>query len=262
MDLKSKLDLYRESMAKKPGKPGMAEVPGVPGMAEVPGVPGVPGIGDIPRIKDGSITGVVPGSVCSSASGSFYIIESRYPLTYTYGGSKLGSVPDIDAKSLAMLGGEDFGGIAAEKLLFLDTETTGLSGGAGTVAFLVGTGFFTDGVFVIRRYFMRDYDEEPAMLDGFNAFLTGFEGLVTFNGKSFDWNLLQSRFISNRIKCFLKSPGHIDLLYPARRIWGLKLESCRLSSLEENVLGERRSGDIPGELIPSVYFRYLENGDA
>ncbi|NJD04591.1 MAG: hypothetical protein FIA99_18800, partial [Ruminiclostridium sp.] len=86
--------------------------------------------------------------------------------------------------------------------------------------------------------------------------------LVTFNGKSFDWNLLQGRFISNRIRPSSSSPVHIDLLFPSRRIWGLKLESCRLSSLEENILDEKRTDDIPGSMIPAVYFKYLEDRDA
>jgi tetratricopeptide (TPR) repeat protein len=128
------------------------------------------------------------------------------------------------------------------------------------VAFLIGTGFFDRRGFVVRQYFMRDYDEEPAMLRELNLLLKSFEGLVTFNGRSFDWNILSSRFIFNRIKPALPNPVNLDLLFPARRIWSLKLESCSLSSLEENILGEIRTGDIPGALIPQIYFRYLEDG--
>ena len=130
------------------------------------------------------------------------------------------------------------------------------------MAFLVGVGYFEEDFFVVRQFFMRDYNEEAAMLLELNSLLAKFRGLVTFNGKSFDWNLLQGRFISNRIRTALSSPIHIDLLFPSRRIWGLKLESCRLSSLEENILGEIRTDDIPGIMIPSVYFKYLGDRDA
>ncbi|HEX3029480.1 MAG TPA: ribonuclease H-like domain-containing protein [Clostridia bacterium] len=86
--------------------------------------------------------------------------------------------------------------------------------------------------------------------------------LVSFNGKSFDWNLLLTRFTANRMRVGIKDPIHVDLLYPARAIWKHKLESCRLSSLEENILGIKRHDDIPGALIPEVYFRYLSDRNA
>jgi pentatricopeptide repeat protein len=108
---------------------------------------------------------------------------------------------------------------------------------------------------------MRDYDEEPAMLRELNTLLESSVGLVTFNGRSFDWNLLYTRFVQNRIKPVVKEPINIDLLFPARRIWSLSLESCRLASLEENVLEEYRTDDIPGAMIPAVYFDYLSSGD-
>lgn len=201
------------------------------------------------------------GTVISNGYGSFYIIENKYPLSYSHGGCSLGSALDVSPECLAALCGIECSRADIKRLLYLDTETTGLSGGAGTVAFLVGTGYFADDAFVIRQYFMRDYDEETAMLHGLDELLAGFDGLVTFNGKAFDWNLLSGRFIANRIKPSMADPLQADLLYPARRIWGSKYESCRLSSLEENVLGEKRCGDIPGALIPSVYFRFLEDGD-
>jgi uncharacterized protein YprB with RNaseH-like and TPR domain len=234
MDIRSKLGLYRENTGSKPAVSAEAG-------------------------RD--IQDTVRGSIRSNEYGAFYMAETRYPAAMTHGGRSLGAALDVRPGILSMLGGEDCG-VSAERLIFLDTETTGLSGGAGTVAFLIGAGSFENGDFVVRQYFMRDYDEETAMLHEFNRSLSGCSGLVTFNGKAFDWNLLQGRFVANRLRPLLRDPVHIDLLYPSRRIWGLKLESCRLSSLEENVLGEFRTDDIPGMMIPGVYFKYLEDRNA
>lgn len=234
MDIRSKLGLYRDNMGPKPARPA--------------------GTGS--DLKD-----VVPGSICANEYGSFFMAESRYPAAALHGGCSLGEALDIKPGILSVLCDEACEA-TAERLLFLDTETTGLSGGAGTVAFLIGAGCFEGGDFVVRQYFMRDYDEETAMLHDFNRSLPDCRGLVTFNGKAFDWNLLQGRFVANRLRPALRDPIHIDLLYPSRRIWGLKLESCRLSSLEENVLGESRTDDIPGSMIPGAYFKYLEDRDA
>lgn len=235
MDLRSKLGLYKENSTKKTDTVML-----------------------IDRLQD-----FIPGAVHSNEAGSFYCIENRYPVGTLHGGFSLGAALDISCHSLSLLCPDyNSSTLTPQKLLFLDTETTGLSGGAGTVAFLVGIGYFEEDCYIVRQLFMRDYNEEAALLFELNSLLSKFKGLVTFNGKSFDWNLLQSRFISNRIRPALSSPVHVDLLYPSRKIWGLKLESCRLSSLEENILGEARCDDIPGSMIPAVYFKYLEDRDA
>ncbi|MGE5614774.1 MAG: ribonuclease H-like domain-containing protein [Bacillota bacterium] len=236
MDLRSKLQLYKESA----NRAALTR----------------------PQRGERDIDVIVPGAVLENEHGTCYVIENKYPLSYLYGGCSIGNALGIGEDIVAMLGGAGCKAVRSEKLLYLDTETTGLSGGAGTVAFLVGTGFFENGAFVVRQYFMRDYDEEAAMLRELQQLFAGCGGFVTFNGKAFDINLLQSRFISNRFKPFFKDLPNVDLLYPARRTWGLKLESCRLVSLEENILGETRIGDIPGELIPAVYFKYLDDRDA
>lgn len=236
MDIRSKLGLYRESTEKSPQ----------------------------PAKKAGErdIDVLVPGRVCKNEYGCCFVIENRYTLDHIHGGCEIGTALDIGSDVLAAVGGQNCEGLEAGRLLYLDTETTGLSGGTGTVAFLVGAGFFEDGYYVLRQYFIRDYNEEPAMLAELAGLFSRSLGLVTFNGKAFDINLLQSRFISNRLKPSFSDMPNIDLLYPARRVWGLKLESCRLSSLEENILGHARHDDIPGALIPSVYFEYLDNRDA
>lgn len=236
MDLRSRLELYRETIEKTP--PVKAQN----------------------TARD--INVLVPGKVCTNERGSCYIIENTYPSSYRYGGCSLGDALQADSDILAVLGGAGCEGLGAGRLLYLDTETTGLSGGAGTVAFLVGAGFFEGETFTVRQYFIRDYNEEEAMLTELQRLFDRHQGFVTFNGKAFDINLLQSRFISNRLKPSFRDLPNLDLLYPSRRIWGLKLESCRLVSLEENVLGEYREDDIPGAQIPSVYFKYLDDRDA
>lgn len=208
------------------------------------------------------IQDIMQGEVYCNDDGTCFVIENKYPLTYIHGGYKLGDALEIEMNSLQRICCEVPHGCSLSDYVFLDTETTGLSGGTGTVAFLIGTGFFDEGFFILRQYFIRDYDEEPAALRALNELLSTHKGLVTFNGKSFDWNLLQTRFIFNRIKPALAEPINIDLLYPSRRIWKLKLESCRLCSLEENILGEYRIDDIPGAMIPSLYFKYLEDRNA
>jgi tetratricopeptide (TPR) repeat protein len=108
---------------------------------------------------------------------------------------------------------------------------------------------------------MRDYNEEAAMLEALSEALAGFEHVVTYNGKMFDLPLLEARFRLNRVRFPLADVLHLDLLHPARRLWKLRLESCRLQSLEGALLGVARRGDIPGEEIPRAYFRYLRSRD-
>ena len=150
------------------------------------------------------------------------------------------------------------------QMLFIDTETTGLAG-AGTFAFLVGVGFFEQDAFVLRQYFLRDHDDEPAMLAMLAELSDTRPGLVSFNGKSFDIPLLDNRFLMNRMGQWLgvlPALPHLDLLPPARRLWRLRLGSCALTSLERSLLGIRRQkADVPGYAIPGMYFQFLQDGD-
>ena len=143
------------------------------------------------------------------------------------------------------------------KLLFLDTETTGLSGGAGTLAFEIGLGFIDARGMVIRQYVMRDYGEEAAMLAEIASLLPRFDTLVTFNGKRFDIPLLESRMVMHRIRVHLTDWPHLDLLHACRRVYKLRLGRCSLSALEEAVLGESRTDDLPGAQVPQRYFDCL-----
>jgi len=147
--------------------------------------------------------------------------------------------------------------------VFLDTETSGLAGGTGTYAFLIGAGRFTSEGFQLSQFFMRDPYEERAQLAALHSALVDCEVLVTYNGKSFDVPLLNSRFIANGEPPPLKSYTHIDLLHIARKIWRDRLESRTLGSIETHILDLPRTGeDIPGWMVPAIYFDYLKSGDA
>lgn len=148
-----------------------------------------------------------------------------------------------------------------ERLLFLDTETTGLSHGAGTVAFLVGVGEIKDGVLTVRQYLMRDYDEEPFVLRRTQRDLNACQALVTFNGRSFDMPLLQTRFVMQRMPMDTDRIPHADLLHTARRVWKLRLKRCNLGTLEEIIFHEPREDDLPGAEVPQRFFDYLKRKD-
>jgi uncharacterized protein YprB with RNaseH-like and TPR domain len=152
-----------------------------------------------------------------------------------------------------------------EKWLFLDTETTGLAGGTGTYAFLVGLAWWDAGGLQIEQFLMRDFSEEHSLLHELSARVASRPVLVTFNGKSFDWPLLESRFTMTRSIAAPKLAAHLDLLHPARALWKLRLGSVRLVELERHVLdaprlGWRRDDDVSSALIPQFYFDYLRGG--
>ena len=146
--------------------------------------------------------------------------------------------------------------------VLFDTETTGLAGGSGTYAFLIGVGRITFEGFSVRQFFMREYAEERSVLQALVDHLDQFDVLITYNGKSYDQPLLETRFRMTRHKPPFARLSHLDLLYGARRLWKLRLESCRLVQLEQQILGFQREGDLPGELIPYVYFEYLRSREA
>ena len=165
----------------------------------------------------------------------------------------------LPARGLARLGAKE--GFAVERCLFLDTETTGLSGGAGTVAFLVGAAYVQEKQLVTEQFILRDYSDEPEMLLRLGELLARFDTAVTFNGKTFDMPLLEARYTLCRLREHWRALDQLDLLHPARRVWKLRLQSCRLANLEERVLGVRRENDLPGSEAPERFFRYLQSGD-
>jgi hypothetical protein len=195
--------------------------------------------------------------------GSFFCVDRYYPLDHKHGRHALERLLQIPRESFSVLAkGVDGAEIDLERALFLDTETTGLAGGSGTYAFLIGLGFVEDGAFVLRQLFMRDYREEGAMLQELREIASRFELLVTYNGKSFDAPLLETRYVLNRQVFPFEEKLHFDLLHPARSLWKARFESCRLVELEQLLLGFERENDVPGYLIADIYFRFVRTGDA
>lgn len=206
---------------------------------------------------------VVSGKFISTPFGDSFIRENYFPRDYRCGEVELFHIFQSSAKTISSLARDDrLKKIDISKTVFLDTETTGLAGGAGTYVFLVGVGYFEGDQFCVRQYFMRDYNEERALLSALNDLLSNFKAVVTYNGKTFDLPLMESRYIMSGMKMSLKNPYHFDLLYPARRLWKRRLENCSLSTVERDILGVIRDDDVPGYLIPEIYFSYLRTKDA
>ncbi len=214
------------------------------------------------RLRAGKLEDEIEGEEIQRGKGTFYLARRYIPGTSFHGYRRVIDLVSLDMRDAAFLAGDK----AIEQYtpadaLFLDTETTGLSGGTGTVAFLVGCGWFEDGNFITEQLFMRDFREERAAL----SYLTEIAGdrkfLVTFNGKTFDIALLSTRFIMNRLSDPLSDLPHLDLLHPSRRLVGHRLPNSRLGTIEEMVLKFYRDGDIPGSEIPQRYFDWLRYGD-
>ncbi|MDR3719253.1 MAG: ribonuclease H-like domain-containing protein [Bryobacteraceae bacterium] len=194
--------------------------------------------------------------------GRHWELERSWPANYRHGLSDVGALSEIAPDILCAVSGDERIEAQPERWAFLDTETTGLAGGSGTVAFLVGVGVIAPDGFRLKQYFLREPAEEASMLSALAGDLAAFDVLITYNGKSFDVPLLETRFVMNRRKAPFTRLQHVDLLYGARRLWRLKLDSCRLQELEKRILGHERVGDVGGGFIPNLYFDYLRNGDA
>ena len=147
-----------------------------------------------------------------------------------------------------------------DRVLYLDTETTGFQG-AGTVAFMIGVGFLTPEGFEVHQYVLRDYPEETAQLKELQALLAHYDVLCTFNGRSFDLPLLRTRFLMNRMRPDCLDKPDIDLLHIARRTFKLRLRQCSLGRLEECILGQPRENDLPGSEAPKRFFAMLQTGE-
>ena len=216
-----------------------------------------------PKRKTGyEIDSVMDGSYLSTPLGDVFISEQVFTSSYLHGSSPiLSSLPF----SLISQWANDprLLDLPLSAFAFLDTETSGLAGGTGTFAFLVGVGRFIDGQFVLRQFFMRDPVEEPALLEGLAHFLAPAKALVTFNGKAFDAPILTTRYTLHRMPVPYKTYAHLDLLPLARRLWRDRLESRALKYLEEHVLGMKRtSEEVQGYEVPFLYMDYLRDGDA
>ena len=211
-----------------------------------------------------AIESLVDGIFHETPHGRCFVARSDFTVDHPQGDLPLGSFLDISPDVLATIGGEPaLQSVDLTKAVFLDTETTGLSGGTGTMAFVVGLGFFEKDGFQLHQVFMRDPGDEPSMVHLLEELLAQFTALVTFNGRAFDVPILETRFTLSRRRSPLSGMPHLDLLPPARRMWRLSLPSCALGVLEQEVLGIRRDqADVPSGEIPQIYRDYLRTGDA
>ncbi|HUX75236.1 MAG TPA: ribonuclease H-like domain-containing protein [Anaerolineae bacterium] len=211
-----------------------------------------------------AIESLVPGRFYTTSHGQCFVAETTYPLDHLHGDLPLSSFLDLPAEIVAQVPQYDaLAGVDRRRVCFLDTETTGLSGGTGTMAFVVGLGFFAENAFQVLQYFLRDPGDEPAMIEALAERLPTFEALVSFNGRTFDVPIIENRFILARTPPPTTELPHLDLLHPARRLWHYHLPSCALGTLERAVLGVlREQDDVPSGVIPTLYRDYLRTGDA
>ena len=255
---------------------------------------------DLPRIGQsaaGPLDALVSGQEIENDGGRCWLVTERYPLETVRGRHPLHALLSTTPGSIAPLYpkaglGTDFD---FRRAAFIDTETSGLGGGAGVYAFMVGVGVF-EGLeigdwrlgsgdvdanlqspisslqFTVHQFFMRHPGEEAALLTALAELLGARSGLVTFNGRTFDAPLLRGRYQMNRRflpggvglpPVLAEDAPHFDLLHPARRLWKRRLSSCSLSNLEAQVLGlHRTEEDVPGSLIPYLYTQFLQTGNA
>jgi uncharacterized protein YprB with RNaseH-like and TPR domain len=207
----------------------------------------------------GFVEDLLSGQVVETPLGKHFETETLYARHQRHGSYEISDLHELPEDLLAALSDGAIEKSHPTRWAFLDTETTGLAGGSGTYAFLIGVGWIDDEGFRVRQYFMRDYDEEASSLHALNALLARFDVLITYNGRSYDQPLLETRYTMNRARTPFARMEHLDLLYGARRLFKLRLDNCRLVNLENQILGIEREGDVPGEMIPYLYFEYLRS---
>lgn len=215
----------------------------------------------------------IPGWVASAETGlslkvireekSFFFLKENYFPVYDNPDFQTWRETGFDLTQFNRLtGNAAHKKLNLRKTIFFDLETTGLAGGAGTFAFLVGLGHLEADHIVVRQYLLPDFNHEWLLLKYVQQAFQAFRYTGTFNGKSFDIPLLKNRFLMNRMIPVLEDMRHIDILHIARRIWRDRLPACDLQTLEREILGKKREGDIDGNLIPYIYFEFIRRRDA
>ena len=217
---------------------------------------------------------LLEGEWCDADGGRFLVVDRSYSPGHRHGAMSIAdALPPSDGlwPRLSLLAD----GAAISNLLFIDLETTGLAGGAGTYAFLVGCGWFDGGRFRVRQFVLTSFAAERALLQALVPIARDAGTVVTYNGKSFDLPLVETRFSLHRMDTPFAEMPHIDMLHPARRLWRGRepsgsrsydevsgRDSCRLSAIEQVLCGHRREGDVAGFEIPARYFHFVRTGDA
>jgi uncharacterized protein YprB with RNaseH-like and TPR domain len=212
--------------------------------------------------QEHSIEKILTGSKWRTPSGDVFYVETRYDAGMNIG--NVGIRPQIPLDVIAdWAQTPHVPNLELEKFAFIDIETTGLGGGAGTYAFLIGVGRFQADHFRLVQFFLQDPSQEVALLRALEEFLAPCEAVVSYNGKTFDVPIINNRYAINGFPPLLQNTPHLDLLHLARRIWKIRLASRTLGDIEAEILGIRRSEqDVPGWMVASIYFDYLKTGDA
>ena len=239
-------------------------------------VAGLEGPGTSAGIGGHRIADILAGEWIESREGNVLAVDRYYAADRLHGRVRIGDIVatiENGCESLQLLGcawpGRDPRPYTTQ-LCFFDLETTGLAGGAGTQAFLVGTAVLEEGGIRVRQFLLPGFQHERALLAMVADWSTRAGTLVTFNGRTFDVPLIETRYLLHRLPFPLGEMPHLDMLHPARGLWkarptiagpALDDESCRLSVLERHLAGYHRIGDVPGFEIPSRYFRFVRTGD-
>jgi uncharacterized protein len=204
---------------------------------------------------------VISGEWLHDPLGDVFQVSEEFLNGYQHGGMNLD--PNFSFSRVLKVSGLPNDGVSLEHILFMDTETTGLSGGTGTMAFLVGLGYFSENGFIIDQFFLDDPVNEIALLNEVSNVFSHYKVLATFNGSSFDIPLLKARFILNRMNSPFQNKSHLDLLHLSRKIWKLRLASLKLRDLENEILDfKREENEVPGWLVPQIYFDFIRSRDA
>ena len=215
-----------------------------------------------------SVASALGGRRVSTRFGECIAIDRRYESDRWHGGIRIGDCTLDDFQSLRILDPDLASRAPAlsgvPRTVFIDLETTGLSGGAGTLAFLVGCGYFDLGAFQVRQFLLTSHAGERALLAAVAEFFDDADLIVTYNGKTFDVPVMETRWMFHRMEMPLDGVPHFDMLHPARRLWKGRPPDeggCRLSTLERRLFDVQRVGDVPGMDIPSRFFRFVRSGD-
>ena len=216
----------------------------------------------VPMKKKIPIESLVPGHEFDTIFGKIFSSNHQYSDQHQHG-----AVPLKPFTPYEVLCEWAQAGHLAEndisEFIFFDTETTGLSGGTGTIPFMIGAGRFNGDQFVLEQFFLRNPSEEKAQLAALIEFVDGAKAVVSYNGKSFDLPIINTRYILNRLSNPFDDMGHIDLLHITRRVWKRRLKQCNLGNIEKEILDFYRTDeDIPGYLVPEFYRNYIVDGDA
>jgi len=219
---------------------------------------------DLDRVAD-----ALGGRLLSTAFGRCLAVDRRYESDRWHGDVQIGDCELNDFESLRILDSaiDADAGPQTPRAVFIDLETTGLSGGAGTVAFLVGCAYFDAGALQVRQFLLSSFSAERALLAAAAELFDAADLIVTYNGKTFDVPVMETRWAFHRMPAPLEEVPHFDMLHPARRLWRSRSVladdgGCRLTALERMLLNLRRVGDVDGFEIPGRFFQFLRTGDA